>query len=308
MKSVPGIRLPPAGASCWGRAVIVDERLARRLVDDQFPQWAHLQLRPLAAQGSDNRTFKLGDTMSVRMPSAACYAAQVDKEQRWLPLLSPHLPLHVPVPVARGVPGLGYAHPWSILRWIPGEPAAPGSIGDHTAFAIDLAAFLVALRRIGTADGPVPGPHNFLRGGPPTVYADETRHAVDALGTAVPRAAVLAVWDDAVATAWTGDPVWVHGDVAAGNLLVRDGRLAAVIDFGSSGVGDPACDTVIAWTLLSGASRAAFRTALGLDDATWARGRGWALWKALITLRDRPADAAARHTLDAMLADHARES
>ena len=133
-------------------------------------------------------------------------------------------------------------------------------------------------------------------------------HAIDALGTAVPRAAVLAVWDDAVATAWTGDPVWVHGDVAAGNLLVRDGRLAAVIDFGSSGVGDPACDTVIAWTLLSGASRAAFRTALGLDEATWARGRGWALWKALITLRDRPDDAPARHTLDAVLADHERES
>jgi aminoglycoside phosphotransferase (APT) family kinase protein len=138
------------------------------------------------------------------------------------------------------------------------------------------------------------------------VYAEETLRAVDTLGAAIPRDAVLAVWADALASRWDRDPVWVHGDVAAGNLLVRDGRLAAVIDFGSSGVGDPACDVVIAWTLLHGRSRAAFVTALGLDAATWARGRGWALWKALITLVGAPDDPEPRRVLDEILADHAR--
>jgi aminoglycoside phosphotransferase (APT) family kinase protein len=288
--------------------VTVDVHLARRLVDRQFPQWAGLPLTPVPAQGCDNRTFRLGDTLSVRLPSAHSYAAQVDKEQCWLPLLAPRLPLPVPVPVARGVPGLGYPHPWSVLRWIPGEPASTGLIADLTTFAFDLAAFLVALRRIDATPGPAAGRHNFFRGGPLEVYADETVRALDGLGSAVPRDAALEVWDTAMATTWPADPVWVHGDVAVGNLLVRDGRLSAVIDFGSSGVGDPACDTVIAWTLLYGPSRAAFRTALGLDDATWARGRGWALWKALISLVEQPGDVGARLTLDAVLADHMRES
>jgi aminoglycoside phosphotransferase (APT) family kinase protein len=285
---------------------VVDEHLARRLVDAQFPRWADLPLRPVTAQGWDNRTFRLGDALIVRLPSAARYAAQVEKEQRWLPVLAPQLSLPVPTPVAQGVPGLGYPYPWSVLRWIAGEPAASARIGDRTGFATDLATFLVALRRADPAGGPAPGPHNFHRGGALTVYAEETLRAVDTLGTAIPHDAVLAVWADALATRWDRDPVWVHGDVAAGNLLVRDGRLAAVIDFGSSGVGDPACDVVIAWTLLHGRSRAAFVIALGLDAATRARGRGWALWKALITLVDAPDDPEPRRVLDEILADHAR--
>ena len=286
--------------------MVVDEHLARRLVDAQFPRWAGLPLRPVTVQGWDNRTFRLGDGLTVRMPSSGAYAEQVAKEQRWLPVLAPRLPLPVPVPVARGAAEPGYPYPWSVLRWIPGAPASDG-VGDLTGFATDLAAFLVALREVDAGGGPAPGTHNFHRGGALTVYADETLRAVDALGAAVPRAAVLAVWDAALATTWRGDPVWVHGDVAAGNLLVRDGRLAAVIDFGSSGVGDPACDVVIAFTLLSGPSRAAFREALGLDATTWARGRGWALWKALITLVGRPGDPAAGRVVDEVLADHARE-
>jgi aminoglycoside phosphotransferase (APT) family kinase protein len=145
--------------------VTVDVHLARRLVDRQFPQWAGLPLTPVPAQGCDNRTFRLGDTLSVRLPSAHSYAAQVDKEQCWLPLLAPRLPLPVPVPVARGVPGLGYPHPWSVLRWIPGEPASTGLIADLTTFAFDLAAFLVALRRIDATPGPAASRHNFFRVG-----------------------------------------------------------------------------------------------------------------------------------------------
>jgi aminoglycoside phosphotransferase (APT) family kinase protein len=262
----------------------VDEQLARRLVDSQFPQWAGLPIRPVELSGWDNRTFRLGDELSVRLPSSASYRLQVEKEQRWLPELAQVLPLPIPGPVAQGAPGGGYPFAWSVYRWIEGTPAAPGAIADEVAFARSLAAFLVALGRADARGGPEPGEHNFLRGAHVSVYGEETERAVAALGAEIPRDDVLRVWEAGVATRWEREPVWFHGDVAVGNLLLRAGRLAAVIDFGSSGVGDPACDTVIAWTLLEGASRDAFRAAYGGDTALWARGRGWALWKALITL------------------------
>ncbi|UVS81341.1 aminoglycoside phosphotransferase family protein [Actinokineospora sp. UTMC 2448] len=262
----------------------LDELLARRLVRDQFPAWADLPVTPVEVGGWDNRTFRLGDELSVRLPSGEWYALQVAKEQRWLPVLAKGLPLPIPTPVALGRPALGYPYPWSVYRWLDGRSANTAPIVDHTRFATDLAGFLAALRRIDATGGLEPGKHNFFRGAPVEVYAEETLRAIDALGAEIPRDAVRAVWDDAVASRWTGAPVWFHGDVAVGNLLVRDGRLSAVIDFGTSGVGDPACDVVIAWTLLTGGSRDAFRRALDVDAATWARGRGWALWKALITL------------------------
>jgi aminoglycoside phosphotransferase (APT) family kinase protein len=288
----------------------IDTGLVTRLIAAQFPHWAHLPVAPVERSGWDNRTFRLGDELSVRLPSADRYAAQVDKEQRWLPVLAAQLPLPIPTPVARGVPEAGYPYSWSVLRWLEGEPATLEAVGDLTELATALAGFLTALAGVDASAGPPPGPHNFWRGGPLATYAQETLEAVDAVGSRIPRRAALAAWDDAMQATWRGEPVWFHGDVAAGNLLLRDGRLAAVIDFGSAGVGDPACDVVIAWTLLSGESREAFRAALGVDPATWARGRGWALWKALITLRgalDRDPESAAlsRHVIDQVLADRA---
>jgi aminoglycoside phosphotransferase (APT) family kinase protein len=195
--------------------------------------------------------------------------------------------------------------------WHAGRPAPPAPVGDLTTFATDLAGFLVALRQVDPADGPPPGEHNFFRGGPLSTYDGETRAALDALGDRIPRAAATEVWEDALAAQWHGTPAWFHGDVAVGNLLVRAGRLAAVIDFGTSGVGDPSCDTTIAWTLLAGRSRAAFVEAYDADDATWRRGRGWTLWKALITLAPNIDGGPAlsdppRRTLSAVLADHDR--
>jgi aminoglycoside phosphotransferase (APT) family kinase protein len=289
----------------------VDEQLARRLVDSQFPHWAGLPIRPVELSGWDNRTFRLGDELSVRLPSGAGYRLQVEKEQRWLPVLAPRLPLPIPQPVARGEPGEGYSFAWSVYRWIEGTPAANGSIADPVAFARELAAFLVALGQADARGGPEPGEHNFLRGAHPSVYGDETERAIDTLGAEIARDDVLAAWEAAVATRWAHDPVWFHGDVAVGNLLLRDGRLSAVIDFGSSGVGDPACDTVIAWTLFDGAARDAFRSTLGGDAGLWARGRGWALWKALITLvgyledGDDASAADQRRLIAALIADHA---
>ena len=288
--------------------VRIDAALVRRLIAAQFPPWADLPVRPVEAGGWDNRTFRLGPRMTARLPSAEPYALQVEKEHRWLPKLAPLLPLPIPVPLAKGAPAGGYPWQWSVYRWLEGEPASVGGIADLRRFATDLAEFLNALRRSDPTGGPPPGRHNFFRGGPLTVYDAETRQAIAALEGRVDTGAASVVWQAALGAKWDGSPVWFHGDVAAGNLLVEDGRLGAVIDFGTSGVGDPACDLAIAWTLFGGESRDAFRAAMGLDDATWARGRGWTLWKALITLAEHidtdPSQAAgARRVIDEVLAD-----
>lgn len=268
-------------------------QLLTDLIGEQFPHWADLPIEPVEVYGWDNTTFRLGDRLSVRLPSAEPYVAQVDKEQRWLGILAPQLPLRIPEPVAKGQAGCGYPWPWSIYRWIEGEPARPDAIADLTVLATRLAEFLVSLYSIDARDGPAAGPHSFFRGGPVRTYDEETRAAIDALTGVVDTSAASRVWQDALDATWSGPPTWVHGDVAASNLLVSGGELVAVIDFGCCAVGDPACDLVLAWTLFSGRSREAFAATLDVDAAMWARARGWALWKALITMQSAhaPSDA-----------------
>ncbi|MDQ3225678.1 MAG: aminoglycoside phosphotransferase family protein [Chloroflexota bacterium] len=290
-------------------AVNIDVALVRQLIATQFPRWADLPVTPVAEGGWDNRTFHLGAHMTVRLPSAAAYSLQVEKEQRWLPKLAPRLPLPIPVPLAMGRPGAGYPWPWSIYQWLDGEIATTDRIANLSQFAANLSQFLVALQRVDATGGPPPGPHNFFRGGPLTVYDAETRQALETLESAIDTGAAAAVWEAALAATWHGAPVWFHGDVSAGNLLVKGGTLSAVIDFGTSGVGDPACELSIAWTFFAGESREMFRAALPLDTATWARGRGWTLWKALITLAALPGTNAlavseSQRVLHAVLADH----
>lgn len=287
----------------------IDAALAARLVAQQFPEWADLPVEPVELSGWDNRTFRLGPTMTVRLPSAEGYVASVEKELTWLPRLAPLLPLPIPVPVAAGAPSDEYPWPWSIRRWIDGRPVSRERVADPVEFAHDLAGFLLALHGIVPAAGPPAGAHSFYRGASLEVYDAETRKAVAELGDRIDGHAAAAVWDAALAARWSGAPVWFHGDIATGNLLVDGrGRLSAVIDFGTSGVGDPACDLVITWTFLRGASRAAFRSRMRADDAMWARARGWALWKALITF-DAGRSAAAGETrpqdvIEAVLAEH----
>ncbi len=290
---------------------VIDAVLARRLIATQFPQWADLPVRPVEFGGWDNRTFRLGKHMTVRLPSAAHYALQVEKEQEWLPRLAPSLPLPVPVPLAMGRPGEGYPWHWSVYEWRDGEIATPAQIADLSRFATTIGEFLAALQRIDAQGGPPPGQHNFFRGGALTVYDRETRWALDALEGRIDVHAARLVWEAALASAWDRAPVWFHGDVAAGNLLVENGRLSAVIDFGTSGVGDPACDLSIAWTMFEETSRTAFRAALRLDEGTWARGRGWTLWKALIVAAEMPGTdrrevEKSRRIIDAVLSDHRR--
>jgi aminoglycoside phosphotransferase (APT) family kinase protein len=261
---------------------LIDTALVRRLIAQQFPEWSALPVKPVAFGGWDNRTFHLGDRMTVRLPSAAHYAEQVAKEQHWLPILAPQLPLAIPLPLAMGVPDEAYPWPWSVYGWREGETARVERIEDLTEFALTLAAFLDALQSADATGGPLPGPHNFHRGAPLHIYDAETRRALLHLEGRIEVNAATEVWEAALSSTWSMPPVWFHGDVASGNLLVENGKLSAVIDFGTSGIGDPACDLAIAWHLFEGESREAFRDARALDNGTWARGRGWTLWKALI--------------------------
>ncbi|WP_026208183.1 aminoglycoside phosphotransferase family protein [Catelliglobosispora koreensis] len=263
--------------------IAVEPEHVRRLVEEQFPQWAELPVVPVTKGGWDNWTFHLGATMVVRLPSAPEYAEAVEKEHRWLPVLAPQLPLPIPVPLAKGKPSRDYPHPWSIYQWREGVTAAAGRVADPVRFAVDLAGFLAALRHVDASGGPQPGVHNWFRGGTLRTYDKLTQRALTELDGHVDVALAREIWTVALSSRWDKVDRWFHGDVAEGNLLLNDGQLSAVIDFGTCGVGDPACDLAVAWTLLTPEGRQAFRERLVVDDATWARGRGWALWKTLAT-------------------------
>lgn len=281
----------------------IDAELVRALLVEQHPQWADLPLRPVDHGGNDHRMFRLGDDLAVRLPSAPGYVPQVAKEQAWLPRLAPHLPLRVPEVRAVGEPSGRFPAPWSVYGWLPGTPLARTGVDDPVRLAADLAGFLVALRGCDTTGGPAPGLHSAFRGGPLEHWDDEVGAILDRVHGRE-RDVAAGLWRDALAAPFTGEPTWLHGDVSVNNLLVRDGALSAVLDFGCAAVGDTACDTTPVWTWLSGAAREAFRSGLGVDDATWARGRGWAVWKALILVTNEPPEQRrlARHVLDQLVA------
>ena len=282
----------------------IDEALARRLVHSQFPQWRELPIRPVALSGNDHRIFRLGDRLSVRLPSAPGYVPQVRKEQTWLPRLASHAPLPIPSVEGIGEPSDLFPAPWSVYGWMSGEPASVTAPSDWARFASDVAAFLMSLKTADTTDAPAPGPHSAFRGGALSHWDDEMR---DLLCRVEGRERDLAarMWRDALEATFAGPAVWFHGDVSLNNLLVSDGRLCGVIDFGCAGAGDPACDTVPRWTFPHASAREQFARDYAVDDATWARGRGWALWKGLIMLTNKPAGQAefARHVLDRLFAE-----
>jgi aminoglycoside phosphotransferase (APT) family kinase protein len=289
--------------------VPTDASLVRRLLAAQFPRWAHLSIAPVDSAGTDNAIYRLGDDMALRLPRIHWAVGNVEKEHQWLPRLAPHLPLTIPGPLAKGHPGEGYPWHWSIYRWLAGENATVASFIDANQTAIDLAQFILALQRIDIADGPLAEHYN-LRGVPLVTRDRSTREAIAALRGTIDVDAVTAAWEVAMrASEWHRAPVWFHGDLLPGNLLFERGRSSAVIDFGCMGVGDPACDLMIAWGLFSGESRDAFRATLAVDDATWARGRGQALSQALsftsYYLNTNPVGVSvARRTIEAIVDDH----
>jgi aminoglycoside phosphotransferase (APT) family kinase protein len=262
--------------------VLTSVDLARRLLADQFPAWADLPLELVDSYGTDHDIYRLGDDLCLRLPRIGWATGQATKDARWLPKLAPHLPLTLPVPVAIGHPAERYPFEWSVYKWLPGENAN-GTLDDLEQAAADLASFVVALRGIETNEAPT-RPRG-ERGAPLAELDESARRSIAQLGGRVDRRAATRSWEESLdAPPWAGGDVWVHGDLLPGNLLVVDGRLSAVIDFGGLNVGDPACDLQPAWNLFAGSSRSRYRAELDVDDASWLRGRGWALFQAVMAL------------------------
>lgn len=253
MPATPG-DVHPAEAQGSTRPFI-DDALVRRLVETQFPAWADLPLTRVEPAGSDHALFRLGDDLSVRVPVHAGAMAQARKNAFWLPRLAPHLPLPIPVPVAVGEPAFGYPWPWAICRWLDGEVATVDALADSAQAAVDLATFLLALQRFDPGEVAQERAAE-LRLGPLSTRDAYTRAAIREVEGVFDGAALSDIWDAALrAPEWEREPVWFHGDFHTGNLLMSGGRVTAVIDFGCLGLGDPACDLMVAYTLNAAAAR-----------------------------------------------------
>ena len=294
-----------AAAKMHDRQIETTTDLVRRLLATQFPHLSDLPIRPVEESGTDHALYRLGEDLVARLPIIDWAVEQAESDERWLPVLAPHLTLPIPVPVAVGRPGEGYPWSWSVVPWFAGE--TPKGNLDLTTAAVALAQFVRALHGINTAGGPVKS--GSTRGVPLSNLDAGIGPLIEELRDEIDATAVTSVWDEAVAAPrWDAPFVWLHGDIQPGNLIVRERRLAAVIDFGGLGLGDPAPDLAPAWNLLDHSTRTIFRDTIGYDDATWARGKGWVLAPALQGLRyyrnSRPDFAAAvRHRINAVLGD-----
>ncbi|MBA3536567.1 MAG: aminoglycoside phosphotransferase family protein [Tatlockia sp.] len=264
----------------------ITPELARKLIDEQFPEFADLPIMSVEKQGQDNRTYRLGKELLIRMPTAGSYALKVPKEQDLLPKIAPYLKIAIPVPIKMGAPSQEYPYPFSIYKWLEGTSINLLVLDDDCLekLAFDLAKFLKELQSIDKVAGPAPGQHNWWRGEHVSVYDKGARKQIAELSTIIDGDKALKLWDMACKTKWEKAPVWVHGDFAIGNMLIKEGNLSAIIDFGGMSLGDPACDLVIAWTLLKGRSRQIFIQEMDLDEDTWLRAKAWALWKATFEL------------------------
>jgi aminoglycoside phosphotransferase (APT) family kinase protein len=286
----------------------IDAELVGRLVAAQFPHLADLPIREVKSTGTVNAIFRIGRDLYARLPRLQRMVPDLEHEWRWLPELAPHLPLQIPEPVAMGEPANSFPFPWAIYRWIDGRPYDDELIGDERRAAREIAQFVFALRRIAVSAGAPRGGRRPLRD-----LDAATRDAIESARGVIDDGAAAAWQRSLEAPAWDGVPVWIHADLLQPNLLIHGGRLRAVIDFGSAGVGDPAADVIPAWSVFTTAGREAFRDALDVDDGTWSRARGYALHQALLIIpyyaRTNPAFARlAQRTVREVLADIRSES
>lgn len=266
--------------------VILTPDLAYKLIAEQFPEFSNLPITDVEKQGHDNRTYRLGSDMLIRIPTAAAYALKVPKEQELLPQLAKHLSLSIPAPIKMGNVSSHYPYPFSIYKWLPGKSINLLTLTEQEKerLAFDLAQFLKDLQAITDVKGLKPGQHNWWRGDHVSVYDKGAREQIADLAGFIDVTRALVLWDKASAVKWYKQPVWIHGDFATSNMLIDGGKLSAVIDFGGTAVGDPACDLVIAWTYLTGKAREIFISEMDMDTDMWLRARAWALWKATFEL------------------------
>ena len=285
--------------------VDIDQQLVERLLVSQFPELSGLPIDAVQPTGTVNVLFRIGDQLCARLPRVATWAKGVERELEWLPSLAPLLPLSIPEPVARGRPTSEYPFTWAIYRWIEGDTYAEDLVGDEVRAADDLAHFVTELRRIDPTGAPPAGRK------PLRALDDATRAAIESSRDVIDAAAATAVWARALeAPPWDGASVWIHTDLLRPNLLVRDGRLSAVIDFGGAGVGDPAADVIAAWSVFGPTGRAAFREALEVDNAAWDRARAYALHQAVLIIPYYPETnpgfvTLAKRTVEQILSDAA---
>lgn len=261
--------------------------LAKKLINKQFPEFNELPIRKVASMGEDNYIYHVGDRMLIRIPRHGQYAAQAMTEQKWLPLLAPHLSVQIPKPVASGTSSIEYHWNFSIYEWITGDSLNTFSVHkvDYESLTKSIGGFLKELHSIDTQNGPVAAIRNFWKGGDLSVYTRETTNAISCLINDEDEPKALKIWEEALQSSWQKEPVWIHGDLNAENIIMENNKLKGIIDWGNMGIGDPACDLVITWTFLPAKYRHFFKSLVGLDTATWQRAKGWALWKALTTLK-----------------------
>ncbi|MEU4216922.1 aminoglycoside phosphotransferase family protein [Actinoplanes sp. NPDC026623] len=258
----------------------IDEAVIRSLLRAQRPDLASLPLSPAGA-GTENIMYRLGDELLVRLPRTEGKAPPLIKEQAWLPRLAPLLTCRIPEPVHAGTPGAGYPAPWSIYRWIDGTEPRPDTVVDWAAFGTDLAAFVRELHGIDLMGATRAGELSWYRGGSLKARDEWVGADFDTCRTTVDTGldidALEEIWRETLALPEPSGPHgWLHGDLRPTNLLVAEGRLHAVIDFGALSVGYPDAEHATVWDLPAPA-RQAYRNLLGLDDHTWARARGWAI-------------------------------
>jgi aminoglycoside phosphotransferase (APT) family kinase protein len=285
--------------------VDIDASLVRGLLATQFPRWADLPIRAVRSTATVNAIYRLGDRLYARLPRVEAWAKDLDKEWRWLPTLAPHLSLRVPAPVAKGHPTSSFPFSWAVYEWIDGQPYSDDLVDDERRAAGDLARFVAGLRRV----DPVAGAPN--AGRRPLRELDAvTRVAIESSRGVIDVEAATAAWERSLeAPAWNGTPVWIHADLLRPNVLVRGGRIRAVIDFGGVGVGDPAADVIAAWSVFGRVGRQVFRDALDVDDGAWHRARGFALHQAAMIIPYYPETnpgfvALAKRTVEEVLIDH----
>lgn len=257
-----------------------DNDLVAVLIEQQFPKWKKLPLLKIKHDGTDHAIFRLGDHMCVRLPRIESSAKFLLQEQHILKSLKPHLPCKIPSPIVIGKPCAHFPYSWAIMDWIEGHTAFNHPPKNLEQCADTLANIILSLQKIETADAPYSQRGGILRMRDQYVWS-----SLDALKHRPDHEQLCNLWNELTKTPpWDETPCWIHGDLLPGNILLQGDHIAAIIDFGLAGIGDPACDLLPAWSLLDKPSRSIFRERLKTDKDSWNRGKGWALSQAIIIL------------------------